>query len=133
MKVALVILHANPARGGAERYTVDLASTLGKRGHDVALISCESLKPRGFTRTGRYKRFLRAVQAHLKAARYDVVHAMLPIPECDLYHPHAGVAAEAADKWNAISSTRGDGRWRGSSESYSRIRTGPSCFACRIT
>jgi len=23
-----------------------------------------------------------------------VVHAMLPVPGCDIYHPHAGVAAE---------------------------------------
>ncbi|CAA9371559.1 MAG: hypothetical protein AVDCRST_MAG64-163, partial [uncultured Phycisphaerae bacterium] len=41
MKVALVILHADPARGGAERYTADLAAALGKRGHDVTVLSSD--------------------------------------------------------------------------------------------
>ena len=30
MKIALVILHADPARGGAERYTIDLAAALAR-------------------------------------------------------------------------------------------------------
>ena len=25
--------------------------------------------------------------------RYDIVHAMLPVRSCDIYHPHAGMAA----------------------------------------
>jgi UDP-glucose:(heptosyl)LPS alpha-1,3-glucosyltransferase len=106
MKVALVILHTDPARGGAERYTVDLAGALRKRGHDVALVSSESLKPGGMTRTGRYKQFLQMLQPHLQSERYDVVHAMLPVPRCDLYHPHAGVAADSSKKWNAIFNPR---------------------------
>src|SRR5690349_743164 len=40
MKIALVILHADPARGGAERYTVDLATALHARGGvDVTLVA----------------------------------------------------------------------------------------------
>ena len=31
LKIALVILHADPARGGAERYTTDLAAALTQR------------------------------------------------------------------------------------------------------
>src|SRR5205807_633808 len=37
MKIALVILHADPARGGAERYTLDLAAGLHARRVDVPL------------------------------------------------------------------------------------------------
>jgi UDP-glucose:(heptosyl)LPS alpha-1,3-glucosyltransferase len=113
LKVALVILHADPARGGAERYTADLAAALAARGHDASLISSDAgsaapagvravgLKSTGLTRTGRYRQLLRSLQEHLRRERYDVVHAMLPVPGCDLYHPHAGVAAAAARKWNA--------------------------------
>lgn len=125
MKVALVILHADPARGGAERYTVDLAAALAARGCDVSLVhgvegrpgpgarpapseTCRrvGLAATGLTRTGRYRRFLRSLRAHVAAERYDVVHGMLPVPNCDLYHPHAGVAAEAVRKWNAAFNPR---------------------------
>ena len=39
MKIALVILHADAARGGAERYTLDLAAGLVKRGRDVSILA----------------------------------------------------------------------------------------------
>ncbi|HEY2588697.1 MAG TPA: glycosyltransferase family 4 protein [Tepidisphaeraceae bacterium] len=106
MKIALVILHADPARGGAERYTVDLAAGLRGRGHEVSLAATSFgegirtapdvlLPARAATRVGRYGRFLDALDAHLSQTRYDVVHAMLPVRRCDVYHPHAGIAAEA--------------------------------------
>ena len=47
------------------------------------------------TRLGRYRRFLTSLEAHLAGRRYNVVHAMLPVRRCDVYHPHAGIAAEA--------------------------------------
>lgn len=127
LKVALVILHADPARGGAERYTVDLAAGLAGRGHEVSLVSSGpfdrddvvrrasgagyrqvELHTRGMTRAGRYRSFLRALERHLIGAQgdLDVVHAMLPVPGCDLYHPHAGAAAAQLGKWNAIFNPR---------------------------
>jgi UDP-glucose:(heptosyl)LPS alpha-1,3-glucosyltransferase len=112
LKIALVILHADPARGGAERYTADLAAGLRGRGHEVAVVSADGrgqglgvggqggegdvwLAVGGATRAGRYVRFLDAVDRHLGEVRYDVVHAMLPVRQCDVYHPHAGIAAAA--------------------------------------
>lgn len=106
MNVALVILHADPARGGAERYTVDLAAALAERGHRVSMLSTsfagldERVHPvplggRAATRLGQFVRFLDTLDAHLAGSRYDVVHAMLPVRQCDVYHPHAGIAAEA--------------------------------------
>lgn len=116
MKIALVILHADPARGGAERYTVDLAAALAKRGHQVSLVASDSMggglvrlvtvPAAGLTRTGRYRSFLKSLDSHLRTEPYDIVHAMLPVPKCDLYHPHAGIAAEGAKKWNAILNPR---------------------------
>jgi UDP-glucose:(heptosyl)LPS alpha-1,3-glucosyltransferase len=109
VKIALVILHADPARGGAERYTVDLAVALAKRGHDVALLAssfAEGLQMPGvrrvvmrvksFTRVGRYHQFLDSLDEHLAGEKYDIVHAMLPVRACDAYHPHAGLALAQA-------------------------------------
>ena len=106
MKIALVILHADPARGGAERYTIDLAETLASRGHDVALVAGSfAVEPPGvskvpldieaFSRLGQYEAFLDALDRHVYDTHYDVVHAMLPVRRCHVYHPHAGIAAEA--------------------------------------
>jgi UDP-glucose:(heptosyl)LPS alpha-1,3-glucosyltransferase len=106
VKIALVILHADPNRGGAERYTIDLAHALSGRSHDVRLLASTFAAdvPAGLrvvlpsdspTRLGRYRRFLDALDAHLAGEKYDVVHAMLPVRQCDIYHPHAGLAAES--------------------------------------
>ena len=106
MKIALVILHADPARGGAERYTFDLAEALAAQGHQISLIAstfgprptgvtCVELGEQGLTRLSRYHHFLNSLDAHLTESKYDVVHAMLPIMRCDIYHPHAGIAAQA--------------------------------------
>lgn len=106
LKIAMPILHADPARGGAERYTVDVAAGLRDLGHDVSILATTFCQPvpgvafveipvTGITRRGRYVSYLAALDAHLGRARYDVVHAMLPVLRCDIYHPHAGIAAEA--------------------------------------
>ena len=100
MKIALVILHADPVRGGAERYTIDLAAGLARRGHDASVVSSESLGVRGLTRVGRYRTFLDLLSAHLANARYDIVHAMLPVRRCEVYHPHAGMAAAATERFS---------------------------------
>ncbi len=106
MKIALVILHADPARGGAERYTIDLAAGLARRGHDVSILASSfaelpaavsgiTMRATGMIRVGRYIRFLNSVDAAMHSGGYDIVHAMLPVRRCDVYHPHAGIAVEA--------------------------------------
>lgn len=113
MKIALVILHADPARGGAERYTVDLANALAKAGHAVTLLSGDRslrhavetaetsgvrsvrLPMRGLTRSAKYQAFADAAETWLRNHPQDLVHAMLPMRTCDLYHPHAGLAVDA--------------------------------------
>ncbi len=105
MKIALVILNAEPQRGGAERYTQDLAGALVARGHDVYLLAsrfARSVEPArqvhlegaAGSRIARYRAFTTSVARHLQNRPYDIVHAMLPVPGCDLYHPHAGIEAE---------------------------------------
>jgi UDP-glucose:(heptosyl)LPS alpha-1,3-glucosyltransferase len=106
MRIALVILHADPKRGGAERYTADLAGALAKRGHDVSLLATSfadtppqvkilELSAKGFTRTKRYQSMLDSLDAQLNAGHFEIVHAMLPVRRCDVYHPHAGMASKS--------------------------------------
>jgi UDP-glucose:(heptosyl)LPS alpha-1,3-glucosyltransferase len=106
VKIGLVIYRADEHRGGAERYTVQLAAHLSHRGHQVYLIASRFGEPvagvqavpipvAAPSRAGRYLAFLDGLDAHLAAARYDIVHAMLPVRACDVYHPHAGMAAAA--------------------------------------
>lgn len=104
MKIALIILHADPARGGAERYTVDLAAALAAAGHDVSLVATSfaaetpgkrvHLDVKAASRRGYYLKMLDALDRHLEGEKYDAVHAMLPVRRCDVYHPHAGLAVE---------------------------------------
>ncbi|MDB5172013.1 MAG: glycosyl transferase, group 1, partial [Phycisphaerales bacterium] len=76
LRIALVILHGDPARGGAERYTVDLAAALRGRGHDAAVVAsgfppgelpagAVRLDTGGGTRLGRYLSFLDQLDRHL--------------------------------------------------------------------
>lgn len=117
MRILLVILHADPSRGGAERYTADLAAALAARGHEVRVFATSfspeipvnmrvEHRPRGSTRVGRYRRFAQGLARHLTIEKYDVVHAMLPVPGCDVYHPHAGLAAEAVTEGSALGRLR---------------------------
>jgi UDP-glucose:(heptosyl)LPS alpha-1,3-glucosyltransferase len=103
VKIALVILHADPARGGAERYTADIAAALAVRGQDVSILAGDfgpaipgvkfvPLDAGAATRRGKYARFLDSLDAHLSSQRHDIVHAMAPVRQCDVYHPHAGLA-----------------------------------------
>ena len=113
MKIALIILHADVARGGAERYTLDMAAALVKRGHDISIFASSFQKhpfagtpvlistTGAMTRTGRYDKFRQGVVQHFfdrtnpSSKPFDVVHAMLPFDSCDIYHPHAGIALDA--------------------------------------
>ena len=118
VNVGLVILHADAARGGAERYTLDLAGGLAGRGCGVSLLASSfvgetaggvkrvCLASPGLTRLARYHAFLSALGKHLDGERYGVVHAMLPVAGCDVYHPHAGLAAEAIESGHLKHPTR---------------------------
>jgi UDP-glucose:(heptosyl)LPS alpha-1,3-glucosyltransferase len=106
VKIGLIIQHADASRGGAERYTIDLARGLAHRGHDVHIIASsfvdmpwevrqEKMPGNGLTRLSRYTRFLHFAEQHVATTPYDVTHAMLPVKRADIYHPHAGVEAES--------------------------------------
>jgi UDP-glucose:(heptosyl)LPS alpha-1,3-glucosyltransferase len=101
VNIAFVLFRAEPQRGGAERYAIDLAKRLAARGHrltiiaktfgDIDRLDRHPIRCAGVTRWHSYNRFLVAVDTHLKATRYDIVHSFLPINQCDVYHAQAGL------------------------------------------
>ena len=108
MNIGLVIFRGDAQRGGAERYTADIAGALAKRGHGVDLIATRfggeiqevnfvEIAAKGSTRAGRYLDFLNRLDERLAGRKYDLIHSMLPIRRCDLYHPHAGMAKAALE------------------------------------
>lgn len=108
MNIGLVIFRGEEKRGGAERYTVDIAQGLFERGHAVDLMSSSfgnemagvkfvQFAAKAPTRGGKYLNFLKNLDAHLARSTYDIVHAMLPVRRCDFYHPHAGMAKAALE------------------------------------
>jgi UDP-glucose:(heptosyl)LPS alpha-1,3-glucosyltransferase len=113
--VAFVIFRAEPSRGGAERYVDQLGHALIARGHRVTALASAlgelgelggvKIAAGGMTRTGRYRRFLANLDAHLARQRYDVVHACLPVKQCDVYHAHAGLEATSLSESHRIKTT----------------------------
>jgi UDP-glucose:(heptosyl)LPS alpha-1,3-glucosyltransferase len=135
VKIALVILHADAARGGAERYTLDLAKALVRRGHDVSILASSFQKAPtagkrvllyapGWTRTGRYDTFNMALIEAVVGDTPDVIHAMLPVVCSSIYHPHAGIATEAvvAGHLNKSGALRRAIAWIGNHTNRRRLR-----------
>lgn len=88
---------------------MQLADALARRGHEVTVVAREGssvpdgvklvlLPARAMAKTARYGRFLTLIDEHLRENKYDIIHAMLPVRHCDIYHPHAGLAAEAMER-----------------------------------
>ncbi|MFT3788740.1 MAG: glycosyltransferase family 4 protein [Tepidisphaeraceae bacterium] len=115
MRIAFVIFKAEPQRGGAERYAIDLATHLSARGHELAIVSTRfgdvgsirkvPVRASAVTRTGVYRAFLSRVDDHLHAHTYDIVHTFLPIRTCDVYHAQAGLETISLATGHAIKST----------------------------
>jgi UDP-glucose:(heptosyl)LPS alpha-1,3-glucosyltransferase len=113
MRITLVSLSADSSRGGAESYTLDLARRLVECGHTITLISGArgtthalgsstkdgythvTVPASGVTRSRRYLRFAMGVESWIREHPQDIIHAMLPLPSCHVYHPHAGIAIAA--------------------------------------
>ncbi|NLE29683.1 MAG: glycosyltransferase family 4 protein [Phycisphaerae bacterium] len=107
MKVAMVIEQFDVARGGQERSTFEIAELLAKRGMDVLILTAQSgglpagakcrltdLQIRCPSRTGRFRRFVQQAGEYLRRDRVDVIHAITPIPDAQVYQPRGGLIQE---------------------------------------
>jgi UDP-glucose:(heptosyl)LPS alpha-1,3-glucosyltransferase len=102
LKIALVIDHFFPRKGGAEAYLDHLALECHRRGHSVAVVARakgEGSAPVGFfeVRTARFPRwwrevsFLRGVRRVLDVESFDVSLGIRHCPGVSVYQPHGGV------------------------------------------
>jgi len=104
MKIALVLERFNLTRGGAERSTYEMACSLTALGIDVTIVAgqidrngidndqlslVEVHKKHGI-QSLQWKRFEKAVAAHVGQNNYDVVHSMVPLQMADVYQPRGG-------------------------------------------
>ncbi|MHC4294888.1 MAG: glycosyltransferase, partial [Planctomycetota bacterium] len=101
MKIALVIEKFDPARGGRETSTAQIAAGLVRRGNDVTIlchsgesgrkdVTVKKFPPRGILRVQRLSNFLSDVRTATGEVDYDIVHAMLPAPGANVYQPRGG-------------------------------------------
>jgi len=109
MKIALVIEHFNPKRGGAEVYTSYLAGKLAAEGHEVTLfaenwsseparVNMVAVPVKGITAAGRALSFA-TESAHMAAdGGFDVVHSMARILKMSVYQPHGGVMRASLER-----------------------------------
>ena len=101
MKIALVVEHLDPSRGGKETSTAQLAAELAGRGEQVTIftqtanwshpgVAIRTLGIRGLLKVRRLGNFVRGVERAVQSDGYDVVHAMLPLPVADVYQLRGG-------------------------------------------
>jgi UDP-glucose:(heptosyl)LPS alpha-1,3-glucosyltransferase len=102
MKTAIIIERHDVALGGAERSIVELVGALERAGVEVDLLAAKGQSQSKNVhilcggeegRTGLAE-FSGAVQSHIAANRYDIVHSTLPMSFADIYQPRGGSYAE---------------------------------------
>lgn len=105
MRVAVVIDRFDAVRGGAERSTGEFVRVLARMGHEVevwtrsaaqsaAAAHVRTIPSAGPSRAAKLANFLRGVRRRIaEEGRPDILHAMIPLPEADLYMPRAGLIA----------------------------------------
>ncbi len=109
MKVAIVIEHYNPMRGGAETYTAGLVERLAADGHDVtvlaqdwastpARVTMARVEVKGITAAGRALAFATEASEMAAAGGFDVVHSMARIVKVDVFQPHGGVTRASLER-----------------------------------
>jgi len=101
MKIGLAIYNFNPKKGGAERYSYDLATDLLKRGHQVYVFCSKAVNLHGAViakfDTVRFPRWLRSLSFALNHRRYaktfslDVMLGFGNTLDIDVYQSHGGV------------------------------------------
>jgi UDP-glucose:(heptosyl)LPS alpha-1,3-glucosyltransferase len=101
MNIGLAIYNFDPKKGGAERYTYDLATDLLNRGHKVYVFCAKAVNLRGAViakfDTVRFPRWLRSLFFALNHRRYaktfslDVMLGFGNTLDIDVYQSHGGV------------------------------------------
>jgi UDP-glucose:(heptosyl)LPS alpha-1,3-glucosyltransferase len=101
MRIGLAIYNFDPKKGGAERYTYDLATRLARQGHEVCIFCGQGMETEGIKliklNTMPFPRWLRTLSFALKHRAYmrvsppDVMLGFGNTFEADVYQSHGGV------------------------------------------
>jgi UDP-glucose:(heptosyl)LPS alpha-1,3-glucosyltransferase len=107
MKIAMVIEEFDLQKGGQERSTFEIAELLAAKGMDVTLVTAESAGlPAGAksklidfeiehpSRAKRYMKFVQATNDYFQKNRFEIIHAITPVPCANVYQPRGGLAQE---------------------------------------
>jgi len=112
MRIALVIEHFDPRRGGAEQWATQFASQLLARGHEVHVIARDfgqrvpamPIAAHRLRIAASRPAFAQAAQAELLKVAPDIIHDMGCGWYCDVFHPHGGsMTALARQKLKMLS------------------------------
>ncbi|MBI1850499.1 MAG: glycosyltransferase family 4 protein [Planctomycetes bacterium] len=106
MRIAVVIDHFFPKKGGAEAYLDALALECQRRGHSVAVVArskgegsapvaFHEVRAASFPRWWREVSFLRGARRVLDVEGFDVSLGIRHCPGVTVYQPHGGVHREA--------------------------------------
>lgn len=117
MKIALVCEWIDPARGGAETSTWRFARALAQRGHEVHLFTrsrsmpegtecggerdglhLRTVVPYGWLPVQRFRSFVSRADRVVLQEPFDVIHAVSPCRNADLYQPRGGTFAETRER-----------------------------------
>jgi UDP-glucose:(heptosyl)LPS alpha-1,3-glucosyltransferase len=109
MKIAFIVEHLDPNRGGMERSVVDFLTELTASGAEVHVVTQTSawsfpgihvhlLGAAGWTDESQYKNFVLRAQALVTSQQWDVVHAIRPCMSCDIYQPRGGLVKTGQDR-----------------------------------
>jgi len=106
MRIAFVLDHYNPGKGGLEAWIDALADHLIVGGHELHFVSGDlgiadarfrhhPIRARGLTRPGRDRDFAVRARVLTRAAGFDTVLGFRHLLACDVYAPHGGSVADA--------------------------------------
>jgi UDP-glucose:(heptosyl)LPS alpha-1,3-glucosyltransferase len=109
MKVAIVIEHFSPKRGGAEVYTSYLVEKLAADGHEVHLfaqdwtheparVTMVRVPVKGVTGAGQVLNFATEASELVSFGKFDVIHSMARIMRLSIFHPHGGVMKASIER-----------------------------------
>ncbi len=93
MRIAFVIDHHRPGKGGLEVWLAGIEKHLVTAGDVVEFVTHETLSPRGRTRVAKDRDFARRAREYTSGGAFDAVVGLRHCLSCDLYAPHGGSVA----------------------------------------
>lgn len=93
MKIAFVIDHHRPGKGGLEVWLSGIESYLVSAGDEVEFVTQETLSARGRTRVAKDRDFAERAREFTSGGAFDAVVGLRHCLFCDLYAPHGGSVA----------------------------------------